>query len=291
MPSCQWRGSRQWRSVASMLGRCLSCLGISWEVRPRKSRQRAVPKQWRRGRLQCPATLKLQAQGYPVSLKLPLFGRSYPTFTNLRVRLVNFFFPSTIQLPTFFTTSITAPCHQLTPPDASKLVDNIFSSPSSTTLRGQSKMSQKKSQKLQRPQQNWRGDADIISMETRILPKNLVPSFSKRVPQVQIPQRTASQSSATTPTSAVSLFSSWKRRQSSDSAMDPTPSKRHRVDLIVPKSEPDDSVTAALPYGHAPSSTATQRVGSNAAESEASCSTGHRPETTSPEPANQSYVQ
>jgi hypothetical protein len=93
------------------------------------------------------------------------------------VRLVNFSFPPTIQFPTFFTTFITAPYHQLTPPDASKLVDNIFSSPSSTTLRRQSKMSQKRSQKLQRPQQNWRGDADIISMETRILPNNLVPSF------------------------------------------------------------------------------------------------------------------
>ena len=143
-------------------------------------------------------------------------------------------------------------------------------------------MSQRRSsQKL--PPQNWRGDEDIISMETRILPKNAIPSSSQRFPQVQIPLRNASQqSSATPPIPARPVLSSLKRPQSSSSAMDPTPSKRHRIDLIVPKDEPDESAMIPTPrQEHNSGENATPSVAENGAPSE----------TASTEPTKSSYVQ
>ncbi|KAH8752126.1 hypothetical protein F5882DRAFT_524651 [Hyaloscypha sp. PMI_1271] len=110
-------------------------------------------------------------------------------------------------------------------------------------------MSQRRSQYSQHQQRSWRGDPDIISMETRILPKNVPPTASKAtraLSHVEIPNRNCSQSSATPPMFASGSLKPSKRPQSSDATMDPTPSKRHRIDILplwpTPKPEPDQTV-------------------------------------------------
>jgi hypothetical protein len=110
-------------------------------------------------------------------------------------------------------------------------------------------MSQGRSQAAQRTS-TWRNDPDIISMETRILPKSTPPTTApsapramRLFPQVQIPVR--NQTSATPECSGIMSTSSQKRPRSSNSSMGPTPSKRHRVDLLeqspTPKREPDQA--------------------------------------------------
>lgn len=94
-------------------------------------------------------------------------------------------------------------------------------------------------------------------METRILPKKNPPKedplilptaqMAMRVfPQVQIPVRNVLQSMATPPMSGSSFLASSKRPQSFDFVEDPTPSKRHRIDILAmsptPKSEPQSPV-------------------------------------------------
>jgi hypothetical protein len=106
------------------------------------------------------------------------------------------------------------------------------------------------------PKPSWRDDPDIISMETRILPKNTPPMAAPRgpkamrlFPQVQLPVRSQTGSSATPEYSVPPFGTSQKRRQSPASSMDPTHSKRHRIDILEhspePKHEPDQAADYA----------------------------------------------
>jgi hypothetical protein len=148
--------------------------------------------------------------------------------------------------------------------------------------------------RLQNSQRNWRNDPDIISMETRILPKNTPPATApsapramRLFPQVQIPVRNQTQSSATPECSTPTIHLSRKRPQSSDSPVNPTPSKRHRVVILegspIPKREPDQASDDTSP------ATNTTTVAGNDVDKD--FADDARVETSARDKSNLSYAQ
>lgn len=139
-----------------------------------------------------------------------------------------------------------------------------------------------------RSQRSQRDDDDIISMETRILPGTTPPTFCKKVPEVQIPSRKQIQSSASPPSSATRIVPAQKRPQSElthpEPEMDPTPSKRQRIDAeVIPKIETGQALSNAAPANNA--------VVGPANDNTAGAEKGATTQTTTTETAKSSYAQ
>jgi hypothetical protein len=145
------------------------------------------------------------------------------------------------------------------PPIFSSFVFPILSSSLHTAQPAKELKMSQPANRYRKPTPSWRNDPDIISMETRILPKNTPPmaapsgpKATRVFPLVQLPVRSTS-SSATPECSSPPFGISQKRPRPLNSSMDPVHLKRHRIDVLEhspePKYEPDQPADYASQMG------------------------------------------